>query len=133
MSLNPFHIYVPEGQGVLVGLEDPKNRAASVSEIPAVYSSISLLESSRFPTSYSIFSLKPFRRQEVVSFHPPPSSERICLHLAHSLCIPCSQPLALWLSLMPHPQVLITFPAPTTTHPAAFHLLKATALFIKSY
>lgn len=39
--MNSSHIHVPEGQGVLVGLEDPKDRVASVSEISPVFISIS--------------------------------------------------------------------------------------------
>lgn len=39
--MNSSHIYVPEGQGVLVGLEDPKDRVASVSEISPAFISIS--------------------------------------------------------------------------------------------
>lgn len=39
--MSPSHRYLPEGQGVLVGLEDPKDRVASVSETSPVFISIS--------------------------------------------------------------------------------------------
>lgn len=91
--------YLPEGQGVLVGLEDPKDRVASVSETSPVFISI--------PHGF-------YQQESVPSWNfgtpqqPVPQNLQkrggdpilsllwyICLHLAHFCCIPCSQPFQL--------------------------------------
>jgi len=105
MSLNSFHIYVPEGQGVLVGLEDPKDRVALVSEMSSVV----------FPflmavTSMSLFPADILQIFDILQHLPPQtlletgggpilSISQLSVHLSapgpfllHPL-LPCSQPL----------------------------------------
>lgn len=122
--MNSSHRYIPEGQGVLVGLEDPKDRVASVSEISPVFISMShgFYQQESVPSwiFHSSLSLKTFRRLSkkgggpilsLLWVHLPTPG----LSLLHPLFPALSAPQ---LALMPHPQVHVC------NYPPCTHLLK---------
>lgn len=106
--------YLPEGQGVLVGLEDPKDRVASVSETSPVFISIShgFYQQESVP-SWNFGTPQQPVPQNLQKRGGDPILSLLWVHLStpgpfllHPLfpALPAPQ-----LSLMPHPQALIPF------------------------
>lgn len=112
--MNSSHIYIPEGQGVLVGLEDPKDRVVSVSEMSPIFISIYHGFHQQESVPSCIFdTLQQLVPQKFQKTGSGPILSQLWAHLStpglfllHLLFPALSAPQ---LSLMPCPQVLIAF------------------------